>query len=577
MDANLTASLIKLYFRELPGSLFTHELHGPLIENYENVVELRRIVQTQLPVHNKKVAEVLFLLLGMVLDNIHVNKMSPNELAVIFGSILTRPENETVDTIAEVPKRAQLILTLIYNADKIFPSNLVVRSIIKKYDVPEISAQRETVDKFKGTLGDHILSLSNQLGTLKRDLDAVSSMQDIATLTKALKTLHSAFDAYAKVRPNMQLSSPSSFLIQSANGASGHDDSHSPGDATHNGTATDATSADASGESGTSSSPNSQVRASPLNVGAAASAGNQHGANASAVHVPRHIPAFVCKTLLESGHTSLQGPRPTMEDRIIMHDDLNEQFPHTLSAQTNRAFYGVFDGHAGDEAAILASEIVAHCIVTEAAFTNTASVELVKQSLADGLVKADAKIVDKGNEEKWAAGTTAVVVAIVGERLYSANLGDSEAIVCVNKGNTRVPHVLVHKHKPTDDRERDRIIAAGAPVFRGRILGKLAVSRALGDCDYKMPKTKANFVSNEAYTAALDLNETHEFIVLACDGLWDKLSHQDVIDFVHEHLALGQDSQHISELLAQHALDKGSRDNVTVIIVLLKWRPVQQR
>jgi serine/threonine protein phosphatase PrpC len=515
MEPHLTASLIKLYFRELPESLFTHDLHGALIANFENISALRQIVQTQLPVHHKKVAEVLFLLLGMVLDNIQLNKMSPNELAVIFGSILTRPAQETVDTIADVPKRAQLVLTLIYNADKIFPTTLVVRSIIKKFDAPEICAQREAVEKYKNTLNDHIQTLKDQLVTLKRDLDEASSMEDIVTLTKALKTLHTAFDAYSKTRPALS--------------------------------------------SAASSSPPSPD--------------SPHGSDSSQPYTPRHIPTFVCKTLLESGHTSLQGPRPTMEDRIIMYDDLNEQF-QILSAQTNRAFYAVFDGHAGDQAAELASQIVAHSVVTEATFTST---DNVTDALKDGLVKADAKIVDRANEEGWPAGTTAVLVAIIGEKLYSSNLGDSEAIVCVNKGNTRVPHVLVHKHKPTDDRERDRIIALGAPVFRGRILGKLAVSRALGDAEYKVPKAKANFVSNEAYAASMDLNETHEFIVLACDGLWDKLTHQEVIDFVHEHLALGQSPQHISELLAQHALDKGSRDNVTVIIVLLKWRPVQQR
>jgi len=514
MDPYMVASLIKLYFRELPECLFTHELHGDLIQNCDNVSELRRLIQTKLPVHHKKVAEVLFLLLGMVLDNIHMNKMSPNELAMIFGSLLSRPAHETLETIADVPKRAQLVLTLIYNADKIFPTHLVVRSIIKKHDAPEICGQREEVTKYKGTLHDHITSLAQHLALLKQDLDSASSMDDILSLTKALKTLHTAFDSYSKARIPSSLDSPSSSL---------------------------------------SSSPSSS--SSPLSS------------------TPRHIPAYVCKTLLESGHTSLQGPRPTMEDRIIMLDDLNEHF-QILSAQTNRAFYAVFDGHAGDEAAEYASQVVAHSIITEANFTST---DKITKALEDGLIKADARIVDKANEEGWVSGSTAVVVAIIGEKLYSANLGDSEAIVCVNKGNSRVPHSLVFKHKPTDDCERDRIIALGAPVFRGRILGKLAVSRALGDPEYKVPKAKANFVSNEAYSACLDLNESHEFIVLACDGLWDKLTHQEVVDFVHENIALGRDSHRISELLAQHALDKGSRDNVTVIVVILKWRPVQQR
>lgn len=497
LDPHMTANLIKLYFRELPGLLLTDELHDAFIANYENVNELRELVQTKLPGNNKKLAEVLFLLLGMVLDNIHVNKMSPNELAVIFGSILVRPLVETLETIADVPKRAQLVLSLIYNADKIFPTNLVVKSIIRKYNAPEICAQRESLEKCKTSLNNNLEGISRDLSSLQKELDSVASIAEMEELTKSLKaTIENFRDAKPK-------------------------------------------------------------------------------ASTEVVYHPRHIPSYVCKTILESGHTSLIGPRPTLEDRIIMLDDLNDEF-QILSAQTNRAFYAVFDGHAGDEVAELASQIVAHCVVTEATFTSRDK-EKVMKAFTDGLVKADAKIVDKANAEGWQSGTTAVVVTIIGERLYSANLGDSEAILCVNKGNSRVAHNLVHKHKPTDDRERDRIIALGAPVFRGRILGKLAVSRALGDAEYKVPKAKANFVSNDAYAACIELNESHEFIILACDGLWDKLTHQEAIDFAHEQLALGKDAHQVSGLLAQHALDRGSRDNVTVIVVLLHWRPAQQR
>ena len=83
--------------------------------------------------------------------------------------------------------------------------------------------------------------------------------------------------------------------------------------------------------------------------------------------------------------------------------------------------------------------------------------------------------------------------------------------------------IITLKHKPTDEAERERITKAGAAVFRGRIFGKLAVSRALGDCEFKPPKAKAYYVTAEPYTNEIQLDEAFEFIVLACDGLWDKV------------------------------------------------------
>jgi serine/threonine protein phosphatase PrpC len=59
---------------------------------------------------------------------------------------------------------------------------------------------------------------------------------------------------------------------------------------------------------------------------------------------------------------------------------------------------------------------------------------------------------------------------------------------------------------------------------------------------------------------------------MACDGLWDKMTHQEAVDFVAERMTGGHSAQEISSLLANKALDLGSMDNVTVIVVFLKWK-----
>lgn len=53
-------------------------------------------------------------------------------------------------------------------------------------------------------------------------------------------------------------------------------------------------------------------------------------------------------------------------------------------------------------------------------------------------------------------------------------------------------------------------------------------------------------------------------------GVWDVLSYQDVVDFVKENLEKEKDPQKVSELLVQHAFNKGSTDNITALIVTLK-------
>lgn len=86
-------------------------------------------------------------------------------------------------------------------------------------------------------------------------------------------------------------------------------------------------------------------------------------------------------------------------------------------------------------------------------------------------------------------GTTAHVVLVTPDKIYSASIGDSRGVVC--RGGEAV--TLSEDHKPDNLYEKNRIIKAGGQVKNGRINGSLNLSRAFGDFNLKShPKKPYN-------------------------------------------------------------------------------------
>ncbi|WP_411027536.1 hypothetical protein, partial [Salmonella sp. s54925] len=72
---------------------------------------------------------------------------------------------------------------------------------------------------------------------------------------------------------------------------------------------------------------------------------------------------------------------------------------------------------------------------------------------------------------------------------------------------------------------------AGGSVMIQRINGSLAVSRALGDFEYKMEaqlSATEQLVSPEPEVSCLRRQNDDEFLLLACDGVWDVMSNEEV-------------------------------------------------
>ena len=77
-------------------------------------------------------------------------------------------------------------------------------------------------------------------------------------------------------------------------------------------------------------------------------------------------------------------------------------------------------------------------------------------------------------------------------------------------------------------------------------------------------------VSPEPETCAIPRGESNdEFIILACDGIWDVMTNAAAVKFVSSYLK--QPNMTIEEIcrrLVQRCLELGSRDNMSVMIIM---------
>ena len=84
----------------------------------------------------------------------------------------------------------------------------------------------------------------------------------------------------------------------------------------------------------------------------------------------------------------------------------------------------------------------------------------------------------------FGAGCISCVVLITQDKIICANSGDSRAVIGLKNGDLIE---LSYDHKPDNDGELKRVKAGGGFVEDGRVQGVIAVSRAIGDCEYKDP------------------------------------------------------------------------------------------
>ncbi|GMI83913.1 hypothetical protein HRI_002060500 [Hibiscus trionum] len=307
------------------------------------------------------------------------------------------------------------------------------------------------------------------------------------------------------------------------------------------------------------------------------------------------------------GFTSICGRRTEMEDAVAAIPRFLLLPPHMLNVQTisdhsirnlTAHFYGVYDGHGGCQVANYCRERMHSAFAKEIDMTkaciddDNGRQEQWRKAFTNCFIKVDTEIAggprgNGGNNDQRepvapeTVGSTAVVAIVSSTRIIVANCGDSRAVLY--RGKLSMPLSL--DHKPDREDEQARIEAAGGKVIQWngpRVSGVLAMSRSIGDRYLKpwiIPDPEVTFVPRA---------KDDECLILASDGLWDVISNDEACEVARKRIGLwhkkygdqltgekggeGIDpaAQSAAEYLSRLALSKGSKDNISVIVVDLK-------
>ncbi|KAK4274500.1 hypothetical protein QN277_017708 [Acacia crassicarpa] len=309
---------------------------------------------------------------------------------------------------------------------------------------------------------------------------------------------------------------------------------------------------------------------------------------------------------LRYGLSSMQGWRATMEDAHAAYPDLD----------ASTSFFGVYDGHGGKVVAkFCAKYLHQQVLATESYQAGDIGTSLQKAffrmdemmrgqrgwrelavlgdkmnkftGMIEGLIWSPRNNEKNDHVDDWAfeegphsdfagptSGSTACVAIIRNNQLIVANAGDSRCVISRN-GQA---YNLSRDHKPDVEAEKERILKAGGFIHAGRVNGSLNLARAIGDMEFKQNKflpAEKQIVTANPDINTVELCEDDEFVVLACDGIWDCMSSQQLVDFVLEQLRSESKLSVVCErvldrCLAPSTVGGEGCDNMTMILVQFK-------
>ncbi|XP_021921764.1 uncharacterized protein LOC110830790 isoform X2 [Zootermopsis nevadensis] len=316
-----------------------------------------------------------------------------------------------------------------------------------------------------------------------------------------------------------------------------------------------------------------------------------------------------------TGHCS-QGGRKYMEDMFSVAYQQTED-----EKDLEYAFFGIFDGHGGREAATFAKEHLMDYIVNQKGFWSDKDEDILR-AIRDGFLQTHLSM--WGQLESWpktvsglpsTSGTTASVAFIRKGKIYIGHVGDSSIVLGYqDEGETMWKgQPLTRDHKPESADEAARIVQSGGkvvsksgvprvvwnrprlghrgPVRRSTHIDEipfLAVARSLGDLWSYNSELDQFIVSPEPDVGIITVEVgRHRCLIFGTDGLWNMLSPNAAVATVQE--AEWRNEKHVlqqhntaypqvwinpSKSLVDRALDRWSAtrlraDNTSVVTLML--------
>ncbi|KAL0540015.1 hypothetical protein IC582_024241 [Cucumis melo] len=234
-----------------------------------------------------------------------------------------------------------------------------------------------------------------------------------------------------------------------------------------------------------------------------------------------------------------------------------------IQGDSRQAFFGVFDGHGGAKVAEIAAKRLSENVIDQVWRRTESEVE---EAIKDGYLMTDREVSEEGG------GACCVTALIRNGNLAVSNVGDCRAVLSRN-GRAEA---LTSDHRAGREDERNRIEKSGGYVDccggGWRVQGTLAVSRAMGDEHLKQ------WVISEPESRVMKIEDDCRFLILASDGLWDKVTNQEAVDMVEAVCGVEiKKNRPINPKLIMSACkqlvtlstSRGSLDDTTVMIIQL--------
>ena len=267
------------------------------------------------------------------------------------------------------------------------------------------------------------------------------------------------------------------------------------------------------------------------------------------------------------------------------------------------SYFSIFDGHSGKKCSDFLKKNFFEILMNSPFFPDE-PLRAIKESFQKAESAFFKKAYDPINKillDK--SGSCALIMLIINNILYSINLGDSRALYSYDSGKCLLQ--ITRDHKPNDEIEKKRIEKAGGKVYYANTItrngkeiklkeedfgegftfpyrispGKIAVSRTIGDYYCKLPELGGvkNTVSAEPCINILKVDEKSDFLLMGCDGIFDRLDNDRIFKKIWEYKKQGKiiDDIHIlcgqiADAIIKYSMEKDSVDNVSVVFVAFK-------
>ena len=304
------------------------------------------------------------------------------------------------------------------------------------------------------------------------------------------------------------------------------------------------------------------------------------------------------------------------EDKIRISSLIKKPNSSKINNWPKISYFSIFDGHGGEECSEFLKNNYLEYLIENKNFPFDIKLSMIEtfQKIEESFFKLKCK---NTLEESDKSGSCALVSIIFDNKIYIANLGDSRAIMSVNGGN-KIKQITVD-HKPDNIKEFERAIKNGSKIYlddnddpfrdpsklyfikdknelekQKEIKQKsiedkifrvypsdLAVMRTIGDIKAKKKEYGGNpgTIINKPDIFVCDINSNDDFIIMGCDGIFDDLSNQEIINAAwmvfknrgkDKNYNIHELSQEACDLIIKYALEKQTTDNLSCIIIGLE-------